>query len=228
MGYAPENTLASIQKALELGAHCIEIDVYNVEGRLIVFHDNRLERTTNGTGYLMDHSFEYLRLLDAGHGERIPTLEEVCNLIKAQTGLNIELKGPGTADPVASFVENLYRNGWSKNSILVSSFNHRELHRVKELSSHILIGVLISCLPVDDAGIATDLRAFSVHPSVEFIDKRFVDDARGRGLRVYAYTVNHQEELKRMKELGVDGVFTDYPDMVIGETVAEARLRKWL
>ncbi len=77
MGHAPENTLLSFRRALELGAHCVEADVYYVDHHLMVFHDDRLERTTNGSGYLADHDFETLRSLDAGNGERIPTLGEV-------------------------------------------------------------------------------------------------------------------------------------------------------
>ena len=73
MGHEPENTLASIRKAMELGASCIEIDAYYVDKHLVVFHDDRLERTTNGTGYLCDQSFEELRTLDAGNGQQIPT-----------------------------------------------------------------------------------------------------------------------------------------------------------
>ncbi|MBW2492594.1 MAG: glycerophosphodiester phosphodiesterase, partial [Deltaproteobacteria bacterium] len=81
MGHAPENTLYSIGKALELGSPCLEMDVYNVDGHLVVFHDHRLERTTNGTGYLLDQKFDDLRKLDAGNGEKIPTLEEAFEMI---------------------------------------------------------------------------------------------------------------------------------------------------
>ena len=97
MGHAPENTLLSLKKALEMGAPCVEVDVYFVDGHLLVFHDDRLERTTNGFGYLADHDFEYLRSLDAGEGERIPTLREVFETVGLKAGVNIELKGPGTA-----------------------------------------------------------------------------------------------------------------------------------
>ena len=73
MGHAPENTLFSFHKALQLGAPCVELDVHYVDGNLVVFHDDRLERTTNGSGYLAAQNFKHLRSLDAGHGEKIPT-----------------------------------------------------------------------------------------------------------------------------------------------------------
>lgn len=111
-GHEPENTLRSIRKAIELGTPCIEIDVHHVDGHLVVFHDDRLERRTNGIGNLAEQSFEYLRSLDAGNGERIPTLQEVCETIGPGIGLNIELKGPGTATPVADYVASrLKRDG---------------------------------------------------------------------------------------------------------------------
>ena len=215
MGHEPENTLGSIRKALELGAPCIEVDVYWVDGELIVFHDNRLERTTNGFGYLWEKSFEYLRTLDAGGGQRIPTLKEVCEVIRYQACINIELKGPDTAAPVAALIGDLVARGWNRNAILVSSFNHRELVAMKQFDKRILLGALICGLPVDDARFAEELGAFSVHPSLEFLDQRFVDDAHSRNLKVYVYTANDLEDIVRMHQLGVDGVFTNFPERVL-------------
>jgi len=215
MGHAPENTLASMQKALELGTPCIEVDVYRVDGELIVFHDDRLERKTNGVGYVCERSFEYLRTLDAGGGQRIPTLREVCEVIGFQACINIELKGPGTAAPVAAQITDLVANGWNRDAFLVSSFNHRQLADVKQFDKRIQLGVLIDGLPVDETRLAEELGAFSVHPSMEFLDQRFVDDAHSRNLKVYAYTVNHSEDIVRMHRLGVDGVFTNFPERVL-------------
>ena len=215
MGHAPENTLASMQKALELGTPCIEVDVYWVDGELIVFHDNRLERTTNGAGYLSEQSFAYLRTLDAGGGQRIPTLKEVCEVIGHQACINIELKGPGTAAPVAALIENLVAHGWNRDAILVSSFDHRQLAAMKQFDKYIQLGALICGMPIHDARLAEELGAFSIHPSVEFLDQRFVDDAHARNLKVYVYTVNYLEDITRMHRLGVDGVFTDFPERVL-------------
>lgn len=216
MGHEPENTLGSIRKALELGAPCVEVDVYSVDGRLVVFHDDRLERTTNGVGYLREQSFEYLRSLDAGGGQCIPTLEEVCEAVYSQACINIELKGPDTAGPVTEFISELLRRGWDREAILISSFNHRQLFEMKQINEDVKIGALICGLPVDDSRFAEDLGAFSVHPSLEFVDQRFVDDAHGRDLRVYVYTVNHPDDILRTHKLGVDGVFTNFPERVLG------------
>lgn len=215
MGHAPENTLASIRKALEIGVPCVEIDVYFVDGQLVVFHDSRLERTTNGTGYLLDQNFSDLRSLDAGDGEKIPTLKEVFEAVHLQAGINIELKGPNTARRVVEFVFKMRDMGWSDDLILISSFDHRELARIRQLDPRIKVGAMMVGLPVNDSAFAESLGAYSVHLSLEFIDRRFVDDAHSRGLRVFVFTVNHPEDIIKMGELGVDGVFTNYPERIL-------------
>ena len=215
MGHAPENTLLSIRKALELGTPCIELDVYHVDGHLVVFHDSRLERTTNGTGYLMDHQFEDLRNLDAGNGEKIPTLKEAFETIHLKAGVNIELKGPGTAGPMVQFISEMRESGWNDDLLLVSSFNHRELAKVRRFDPSIKLGAMMVGLPVDNAAFAESLGAYSVHPSLEFIDHSFVKDAHARGLRVFVFTVDLPEDIEKMKELGVDGIFTNYPEKVL-------------
>lgn len=227
MGHAPENTLLSIRKALELRAPCVEVDVYSVDGRLVVFHDDRLERTTNGEGYLLEQSFEYLRSLDAGDGQRIPTLEEVCEAVYARACINIELKGPDTAAPLMAFISELIRKGWDRASILISSFDHRQLSEVKRLDADIKTGALTCSLPVDHARFAEDLGAFSVHPSLEFVDRRFIDDAHKRGLRVYVYTVNHPEDILRTQRLGADGVFTNFPERIPGRYAQGGTTNRW-
>lgn len=227
MGHETENTLSSIRKALQLGATCVEVDVYNVEGHLVVFHDRRLERMTNGAGYLSEQSFEYLRALDVIGGQRILTLEEVCEVIDSRACLNIELRGPGAVAPVVELISNLTESGWNKDAILVSSFDHRELLEVKRLNQGIKLGALIRGLLIDDAKFAEDLGAFSVHPSFDFVDQRFVDDAHARGLKVYVYTVNHPEDIAKMHQLGVDGVFTNFPERVL-ENYSQGEIRsRW-
>ncbi len=223
MGHAPENTLLSIRKALELGAPCIEMDVYNVDGHLVVFHDSRLERTTNGTGYLMEQRFDDLRTLDAGNGEKIPTLKEAFEAIQMKAGINIELKGPGTAEPVAEFIFGMKETGWNDDLLLVSSFNHRELSLLNRLDPRIKLGAMMVGLPLSDAAFGESLGAYSVHLSLEFIDPRFVKDARARGLRIFVFTVDLPEDIEKMRKLGVDGVFTNYPERVLkGNTATYA------
>ena len=215
MGHAPENTIASIKKALELGVDCIEIDVYSIEGHLLVFHDQRLERTSNGAGFIWDHTFEYLRTLDAGDGEQIPTLAEVWQTIQGRVGLNIELKGPGTATPVVEFITHQTKQGHDKRIFLISAFDHSALAEVKKLDSDIKIGVLLKGSPQNGPQLAAEFNAYAVHPAAETLDKNWVDQAHARGLRIFTYTVNHPQQIQTMKHLGVDGIFTNCPERVI-------------
>lgn len=215
LGHAPENTLESVRKALELGVTCVEVDVYYVGGHLIVFHDDRLERTTNGSGYLSEQSFDYLRSLDAGDGQQIPTLEEVCDVIDSRACLNIELKGQKTAEPVARLISNIIEKGWNKEKLLVSSFHRLELLEMRRLHADIKLGVLIRGIPADGVNFAEEIHAFSVHPSVDCVDQQFVYDAHRRGFKVYVYTVDHTGDIANMQALGADGVFTGFPERVI-------------
>ena len=193
----------------------MEIYVYVVDGQLVVFHDELLERTTDGRGNLGESTCKYLRSLDAGKGQKIPTLEEVCAEINSKACLNIELKGPDTAAPVARLITQLVDKGWDINKFLVSSFHHRELLALRRLNRDIKLGALVKGIPVDDARFAEDLNAFSVHPSLEFVDQRFVDDAHARGMKVYVYAVDHPDDMARMQKIDVDGVFTGFPERVL-------------
>ena len=215
MGYTPENTLKSLAKAIELGAGWVEVDVYYVDNHLIVIHDERLERTTDGKGSLADKSFSYLRSLDAGEGEKIPTLEEVLDLIWGKASINIELKGPGTALPVMELLQKKITPGWGIEHFLISSFNHQILYETRRLNSNIRIGVLLNGMPDNYPAIAEELEAWSVNQRLHFVNNKFVMDAHGRGLKVFVYTVNRPGDMKRMKAMGVDGVFTNYPDRVL-------------
>ncbi|PIS40565.1 MAG: glycerophosphodiester phosphodiesterase [Candidatus Kerfeldbacteria bacterium CG08_land_8_20_14_0_20_43_14] len=214
-GHEPENTLRSIKKALELSVDMIEFDVYVCKsGGLVVIHDDTVNRTTNGTGYVTEMTFEELRKLDAGKGEKIPTLQEALDLINGKVQVNIELKGVGTALPVAKTINEYttkHPGVWTPEHFLVSSFNHFELRAFKQAMPGIKIGALICGMLTTRAQFAQDLGAYSVNPSIEFLDQEFVDDAHRRGLKVFVYTVNLPEDIERMKAWGVDGVFSNFP-----------------
>lgn len=213
MGYAPENTLLSFKKAIPL-CDMVELDVYVCKtGEVIVFHDHRLERCTNGTGHVMDKTFTELRALDAGEGEQIPTLAEVLELIDNQVAINIELKGPGTAYPVFQVVDQFIKDDrYTLDRFVISSFNHPELNHFKALAPDASIGCLISCIPADLAAIAESVQAEYLNVCGEFISQELVDDAHRRGLKVMVWTVNEIDDIAYIKGLGVDGIFSNYPD----------------
>ena len=213
-GHEPENTLRSVRRALALGAHGIEIDVWFVDGELLVIHDAKLDRTTNGRGYVSRKTFAQLRALDAGQGERIPTLREVFETVDRRAFINIELKGRRTAGPVRALIaEFVEQRGWRFGDFVVSSFHRAELRAISD--PRIPIALLLARPTKLYALSARRVRAGAVNPALRFVTQRFVEDAHRRGLRVFVYTVNEPDDLARMRAWGVDGVFTDFPERAV-------------
>ena len=211
-GLEPENTLRAIQAALDANVDGIEIDVHEVENTLFVIHDRWLHRTTSGSGQLSQHTIEYLRSIDAGLGEKIPTLDEVLLLISGQCVINIELKGVNNIHLLFSYLDKAIKAcALMSDKIILSSFNHRLLHKIHQCRPEFLIGALTACYPLDYAKFAEQLDAYSVHLNVDFISQHFVADAHKRGLKVYVYTVDEADDINLMNELGVDGIFSNFP-----------------
>jgi glycerophosphoryl diester phosphodiesterase len=215
-GHAPENTLLSIDTAIQLGAPWVEVDVQQHAEALLLMHDLRLERTTNGVGHLIEQPLDYLRKLDAGKGQQIPTLEEALDLIEERVGINIELKTwNGCAAAVAAVLRNYLGDGWRAEKFLVSSFHLPELWEFKQALPEVPIAVLYAGVPIEWAGIASELGAGSLNIADDFVDTKLIADAHARGLKLNVYTVNHVEEIARLRALGVDGIFSDYPERAL-------------
>ena len=216
-GHAPENTLLAIDTGIRLGAHMVEIDVQlHHSGALLVIHDLRLERTTNGKGRVDECSLDYIRSLDAGSKQQVPTLEDVLDLVDQRVAVNVELKiADGTADAVARMLRKYTGDGWAPEQFLVSSFHLPELEIFRQAAPEIPTGVLLCGVPLDWAADATALSAQALNISEEFVDPRLIADAKSRGLKVYVYTVNRRDEMERLRKMGVDGVFTDFPERAL-------------
>ena len=215
-GHEPENTLRSVRKALELGVNGIEVDVYLADEHLVVIHDDTLDRTTNGAGAVAETSFACLRSLDAGGGERIPTLEEVLDTVNRQAVINVELKGPGTALPVVRLLDRyVQERGWRYEDFLVSAFDPTQLQTARQLQPQIRTGVLMDKLPPEPAAFAEQLGAWSLHPSKRCVTPALVAEAHRRGLKIFVFTINKPAEIAAMAALGADGVFTDFPERVV-------------
>lgn len=215
--YAPENTLLSFEKAIGMGCHMVEFDVQLHGQTLLVFHDLRLERTTNGVGTLRERDLDYLRQLDAGEGERIPTLDETLDLIAGRVAVNIEMKSTrGTALAVAVAIQRALEQGpWRADQFLVSSYKLGELRRFHKTMPEIRIGALIRGAPEELCAAATELGAWSAHLEVGHAKPAMIEDARRRGLKIFLHTVNSREDIEHWRDTGIDGVFTDYPDRAI-------------
>ena len=214
MGYEPENTMASFAKAIELNVDMIELDVYVcASGELVVIHDDKVDRTTNGKGYVMQKTLTQLRSLDAGNGEKIPLLTEVMDLVDRKVGVNIELKGIGTAAPVCALIEKYVKEkNWQHDDFVISSFIHQEIKTTKTIQPALATGALICCMPYDYAAFTEALDVAYLNLCGEFINQEFVDDAHRRNLKVLVWTVNDLDEIARIKGYGVDGIFSNFPD----------------
>jgi glycerophosphoryl diester phosphodiesterase len=178
-----------------------------------------MERTTNGRGYLSRQTFETLRLLDAGHGERIPTLREVLETLDRRAFINVELKGKGTAAPVAALIQEFVREkGWQFSDFIVSSFRFREMLKLRAVGHpEIPTGLLLARPTRFFRRLGRVLRVCAVHPSVRFTSQKLVSYAHEEGWKVFPYTANTPLQIGAMRKLGVDGVFTDFPDRVLKE-----------
>jgi glycerophosphoryl diester phosphodiesterase len=214
MGYAPENTLASFGKALELGVDGIELDVHVCKsGEVVVIHDERVNRTTNGKGLVIDKTLEEIKILDAGNGQHIPTLSEVLDFVDRRAIIDIELKAEGIGRSVAEVVRKYIQDfGWKNDLFMISSFDHHELMRCHDMIPEVPFGPLIAAKPLDYALFAQSMKAEAIMPFFEFLDRPFIQDAHQRGLKVITWTVNRPEDIKKMLNIGVDGIISNYPD----------------
>ncbi len=219
MGYEPENTLPSFQKAIDMKSGMIEMDVYQCKtGELVIHHDLTTKKPVNSKIYIEEMTFEEIRSIDAGNGANIPELKETLDFLNNRISINLELKGGNTAKPVYRIIEQYVKNrSWNYNDFYISSFNHPLLLEFISLipsNCEIKICPLTCGIPAGLAEFGLQLKAYSVNISAEFVNSDYVKDAHKRGMKVFVYVVNDLIELKRMESLGVDGIFTNYPDIM--------------
>ncbi len=224
-GLYPENTMLAFEKGIETGADGMEMDVHlTKDGEVVVFHDERLERVTDGTGFLRDHTLKELKKLDASGrfrgqvpAQRIPTLEEYLSLI-APTGMmtNIEFKTemfeyPGLEEKVLELVSKF----GLADKMIFSSFHCDTVLRLKKLAPHIPCGLLQqNKMKAPGAGrIVRDLGLEAYHPMfVQLLRAGVLRDAKEQGLQVNTYTPNHSLFLRCLLRQGVDGIITNFPE----------------
>ncbi|MEQ5790307.1 glycerophosphodiester phosphodiesterase [Muricauda sp. NFXS6] len=216
MGHETENTLASVQKAMELGVDMIEIDVFNISsGETVVFHDEKVDRLANSTGNIEEYNIVQVRQLTLQGGHKIPMLQDVLKLMNNKVALNIELKGGGTANRVNHIV-NYYieKEGWSLENFVISSFKWDELRAIRDINKDIKIAVLTEKDPLEAIEVAKELNAVAINPHFKALTRENTAKIQSEGFKVYTWTVNEPEDIKRMIEFGVDGIITNYPERV--------------
>jgi len=211
----PENTLAAFEAAIKAGADMCELDIQrSADGALVVIHDDTVNRTTDGTGKVGSMTLAELQRLDAGSrrsndfaGEKIPTLDEVFDLVDGRCGLNIELKAHGVEEEVCRII----RERSAERTAVVSSFEWDWLMRVKKIAPEIRIGVLADCAPSRMMAAAARLSAWAIHPEAKLVKPEVCATAHRLGYQVYTWTVDDREEMRRLIAVGVDGIMTNYP-----------------
>lgn len=211
-GYAPENTLSAFAKAIEFKVDVIEFDVRKcASGELIVFHDAKVDRVTNGCGYVASKSLDELKQLKVLNIEYIPTLREALDCIDRRAQVYIELKDLNIIDEVLQTIDYyVEQKQWVYSDFLIASFDHTQLQQSKAANSKITIAALSYGIPVNLGAYISEINADIVCLDSEFITQQFVDDIHARGMLVYVYTVNDQEELMRLSSYNIDGIITDF------------------
>ena len=216
-GHVAENTIASIKKAIELGADGIEIDVFRcLTGEIVLFHDKTLDNLSNGTGYIEEKSLSELKELNIlGSKHSIPTLEEVIKSIGKEVFLNIELKGPDTSKGSLEMVNKYVKSGKIKlSNILFSSFNWTELVKLRNLDSDVKIALITGEDPLEAISPALSLNAIAINPNYKKLNKDNVQKIFSSGLKIYTWTVNNKLDIIKVKSLKVNGIITDFPERI--------------
>lgn len=215
-GYVAENTLESIQKALDFKVDGIEIDVHVcASGELVVFHDFTLDRMTNGSGEVDNLSLSELKQLTIAGEFQIPTLEEALGLIDRKCIINIELKGKNTASKTCEVIKFYVQNkGWDYNDFIVSSFQKHELETVFSQDKNVPLAVLTKANIDDAIAFAETIKAAAIHPNVAIVTKANIEKAQNLGYKVNVWTVNDTKTIKRMIDYKVNAIISDFPDRI--------------
>lgn len=216
MGHETENSLASVQKALDLGVDMIEVDVFKIKsGEVVVFHDQTVDRLTNGPGNIEEYYITDLRKLILDGGHKIPMIQDVLKLIDNRVVLNIELKGANTADKINHTIKFYTESrGWSPDNFIISSFNWDELRSMRKFNDSIAIAVLTEDNPLEAIDVAKELNAVAINPYFKNLNADVAMKIKQAGFKIYTWTVNEPEDIEAMTNLGVDGIITNFPERV--------------
>ncbi|MDY0394023.1 glycerophosphodiester phosphodiesterase [Virgibacillus halophilus] len=221
--YCPENTMASFRGAVEAAADFIELDVrLSKDGIPVVCHDATIKRTSNGKAFIHELTVDELKKYDFGSwfssdfkGERIPTFEEVLQLVQHEPiRLNIETKnGPDMPMNLeVNTLELVYKYNM-QDRVMYSSFDHFSLKRLYELDQSAKIGFIfhMNLINLFDYIANTGVPTYSIHPNHFYITEDMITKAHQRGIKVNAYTVNNRQWAEQYRNMGVDGLITNFP-----------------
>lgn len=223
--YAPENTMSAFQKALSMGAEGIELDVQmSRDGHVVVIHDDKIDRTSNGKGFVKDYNLNELKEFDFGswfgkefEKEKIPLLEEALDMLKGWIGLlNIEIKnGPTLYPGIEEKVAGLIKKHNFIDQTIVSSFNHYSLVKIKGILPEVRTGILYSEGMYEPWVYAKHVGAYAIHPAYYNIVPEIMEGCIKHGVAVNPFTVDDPDLIRKIAAAGVDGIITNVPDVAL-------------
>jgi glycerophosphoryl diester phosphodiesterase len=210
-GHAPENTLAAVQKGIDLGVDFVEIDVRRTaDGALVALHDATINRTTDGRGRVDALSLGQLRGFDAGNGERIPTVEEVLKLAAGRIGVMLELKVADVARQTVQAVE----KAQCGHRVVYASFLHEALAEVRAIAPDAAVMPLFDKLPKAPVAHGMSYRPAYVGLRHDRTSRGLVEAFHQEQVLVWVYTANTPADIRRALSAGVDGVISNFPERI--------------
>lgn len=213
-GYEGENSLASFEKAIAMGADAIELDLQmSLDRELMVIHDDTIDRTTNGKGVVSQMRLKELKSFELGNQQKVPTLKEVLDLVNCSCSVIIELKNPDTVRELVALIDSyIDEKAWNYRDFMVSSFHWKALEAIRLLNKSIRIGVLTETDLEQAISFARLIKAESLHPDFRLLSPESTALIQQQGMLLFPWTVNEFEDIQQMKSFEVDGIITDYLD----------------
>lgn len=224
-GTHPENTLAAFEEAIRSGADGIELDIqFTKDKEIVVIHDYTLDRTTSGSGKVLDHTLDEIKQFDAGGkfspkfaGEKIPTLREVLELLKdTDLEVNVEIKSPFKYETgIEEKMLQELRQFEMMDRIVISSFNHEVLKRVHELEPGLECAILYMKKMEQPWDYASSIGSKALHTYDPETDSEMIAEAQDKGFPVRVFTVNSDDGIKRLLNANVAAIITDFPEKAL-------------
>jgi len=234
-GHCPENTRAAFVRAIELGADMVELDCQMTrDGAVVMIHDETLDRTTSGKGRVRDHTLRELKALDAGRwfgptfaGEEVLTLEQAIEILRGKVELNLEIKGEDAPGRLEIQCMGIVRSLRFFEQTVFSSFSPPRMRLVRDLAEDARIGVLMDDDMPWSQGLelAAELGAEALHPARKLAAPASIARAHEDGLEVRVWSVNRPADMQSLMAIGVDGIFSDFPDRLLHLTASRGALR---
>jgi glycerophosphoryl diester phosphodiesterase len=217
-GYVAENTIESIEKAIELGVDGIEIDIFKCKsGELVLFHDQTLSNLVGRPEKIEKLTLEELSECLINNKYSIPTLKKVLEKFKTPLFVNIELKGVDTAVSTSNMLNKfISKEKWQESSFIISSFQWKELEKLREVNKTIPIGILFDRKKtINDAiEFANVINAQAIHPYFTLLNKKNVKKIKNNNFKIFTWTVNNKKDIEYIRMLNIDGIISSYPDRI--------------